>query len=86
MKIKGIDTQPLSAVEEDLMVKMVSAECGKGLCARLASMGLRVGTRFRVIRSSGPGPLVVAIGHARLGLGRSLAHKIKVRADAGISE
>ncbi|MCD6405625.1 MAG: ferrous iron transport protein A [Planctomycetes bacterium] len=71
-------TMPLSLVTERTAVRMVSANCGRGLRARLTSMGLRPGAEFTVIRSNGPGPLVVAMGHSRLGLGRGIAHKIMV--------
>jgi ferrous iron transport protein A len=73
--------KPLSRVAEDSTVRIVSADCGRGLCARLASMGLRPGARLRVVKSVGPGPLVVAIGQSRLGLGRGVADKILVASE-----
>ncbi len=68
----------LAAAREGANVRMVSADCGRGLCARLASMGMRPGMTLRVIKSAPPGPLVVAVGNARIGIGRGMAFKIMV--------
>ena len=75
------NVQPLSTVRADSTVQMVSVNCGRGLCARLASMGLRPGTCFKVLKSSPPGPLMIAVGHSRLGLGRGIAQRIMVSTD-----
>ena len=72
------DLTPLATVREGAMVRMVSADCGRGLCARLASMGLRPGIRLTVVKSAPPGPLVVAVGNSRIGIGRGMAFKIMV--------
>lgn len=72
------ELMPLAAVKEQSTVRMVSADCGRGLCARLASMGLRPGTKLTVLKSAPPGPLVVAVGNSRIGIGRGMAFKIMV--------
>ena len=71
----------LSQVVEQSVVRVVGTQCGRGMSARLASMGLRPGVLLKVLKSAGPGPLVVAVGHSRLGLGRGIAHKIVVEAE-----
>jgi Fur family ferric uptake transcriptional regulator len=45
---------------------------------RLAGMGLKRGTEVEVIKSGGPGPLIVASQETRIALGSSMAKKILV--------
>jgi len=79
-EIDHVETEltPLASVREGSMVRMVRADCGRGLCARLASMGMRPGSTLTVIKSAPPGPLVVAVGNSRIGIGRGMAFKIMV--------
>jgi len=51
---------------------------GRGLRQRLTEMGVARGTRLRVVRNDGYGPLIMAIGEARLVIGRGMALKIMV--------
>ncbi len=69
---------PLSLAQEGATLRIVSFDCGRGLCARLRSMGLRTGVEFKLLKCAGPGPLVVAVGNGRLALGRGMADKIAV--------
>jgi len=79
-----VELTPLATVREGSRVRMVSADCGRGLCARLASMGLRPGTRMTVLKSAPPGPLVVALGNSRIGIGRGMAFKIMVAPESEV--
>jgi len=69
---------PLSNVKANTPVRIVRAEGGRGLLSRLAAMGLRPGVRVTVLNTGGPGPLVVAAGNLRFGIGRGMAARILV--------
>ncbi len=51
---------------------------GRGLMKRLIDMGLTRGTKIRVLKSSGPGPMLIEVRGSRLALGRGVAMKIYV--------
>ena len=57
---------------------MRRVEAGRGLRARLASMGLTPGVTMSVISNDGRGAFVVGLGDCRLVLGRGMAQKIVV--------
>ena len=52
---------------------------GRNLMKRLIDMGLTQGTRIHVLKSSGPGPMLIEVRGSRLALGRGIAMKIMVR-------
>jgi Fe2+ transport system protein FeoA len=45
---------------------------------RLTSMGLNQGARVEIIKSSGPGPVIVVSRQTRIALGHGLANQILV--------
>ncbi|MFP3870765.1 MAG: transcriptional repressor, partial [Syntrophobacteria bacterium] len=51
---------------------------GRQVQQRLAEMGLVPGTAVEVIKSSGPGPIIVTFRGSRIALGHGLSHKILV--------
>ena len=51
---------------------------GRGLMKRLMEMGLTRGTKIRVLKSSGPGPMLIEVRGSRLALGKGIAMKIIV--------
>ena len=61
---------------------------GREFQSRLVSMGLKVGSRIRVIRSGngGNGPTLVALGETRLAIGRGMADKIRVVLSPDVDE
>ena len=59
-------------------VRIVEFRGGKGMERRLTNMGLKRGAEVEVIKSSGPGPLIVASGETRIALGFGMAKKIIV--------
>jgi Fe2+ transport system protein FeoA len=63
---------------------VVGLEGGREFRNRLVSMGMVMGCTLRVIRpGNGSGhPVLVALGHARLAIGRAVAEKVLVRPDA----
>ncbi|HEO70121.1 MAG TPA: ferrous iron transport protein A [Candidatus Hydrogenedentes bacterium] len=69
---------PLAMVEVGRRVRIVAIDAGRGLQARLATLGLVPGTEIAVMQNSGWGPFVVAVKESRLMLGRGMAQKIMV--------
>ncbi len=68
----------LSEVPAGETVRMGHAHGGKALQERLAAMGLVPGVAVTVLRSSGGGPVSLAIKDTRLALGRRMASKVDV--------
>jgi ferrous iron transport protein A len=59
--------------------ELLGFDGGGGLRERINSMGLNSGAILRVIANSGHGPVGIEVKQARLGIGRGMAQKIKVR-------
>ena len=59
-------------------VKLTSVKGGHQFRARLAAMGLIVGSELKVIRTDPKGPCILALKHSRIVLGRGAAHKVEV--------
>ena len=70
---------PLSLALPGKEVILVAIHGGRGLRARLNSMGLNEGMKLKVLHSHGHGPCVVQAGGTRLILGHGMAHKIFVK-------
>ena len=61
-------------------LESVSVLGGRGIRARLADMGLGIGSEVRLISvGRGGGPVLVTIGESRLAIGHGMAGKIMVR-------
>ena len=69
---------PLAMASPGEHVRIVGFRGGKGMERRLRSMGLNQGADVEVIKSSGPGALIVASGETRIALGFGMAKKILV--------
>jgi ferrous iron transport protein A len=70
---------PLSMVENGREVEVLDIRGGFGLCQRLSRMGIYPGTRIRILNNGRPGPVIIAVGEKRFGLGFGMAHRIFVR-------
>ena len=70
---------PLAFLGEGEGGTVVEIRAGRGLTRRLLAMGIAPGMRIRVLKSSGPGPIVIEIGQTRIALGRGAAMKVIVR-------
>ena len=70
---------PLSMVENGREVEVLDIRGGFGLCQRLSRMGIYPGTRIKILNNGCPGPVIIAVGEKRLGLGFGMAHRIFVR-------
>ena len=69
---------PLSLIDSGRKARLHAICAGRGLTARLASMGLVPGVEVEVVNSSAKGPFVVSVKGARLILGRGMVSKILV--------
>jgi Fur family ferric uptake transcriptional regulator len=69
---------PLAMASPGERVRIVGFRGGKGMARRLTSMGLNQGADVEVIKSSGPGPVIVAARESRIALGFGMAKKILV--------
>ena len=70
---------PLAFLGEDEVGTVVEIRAGRGLTRRLLAMGLAPGMRIRVLKSSGPGPIMIEVGQTRIALGKGVAMKVIVR-------
>ena len=52
---------------------------GHGLRRRLTSMGMHAGAEVTMVDGSGSGgPVIIAVGESRFGIGRGMAHHVIV--------
>lgn len=58
---------------------LVSLDAGQQLREKIASMGLNSGVKFTIIANSGHGPVGLEVRQTRLGIGRGMALKIRVK-------
>jgi len=70
---------PLSMARSKRELLVIAIEGGWGLRRRLAEMGLREGSKCRLIHSDTPGPRVLLIGNTRLAIGYGMCQKVLVQ-------
>lgn len=70
--------RPLAYMPDGSEGTIVKIIAGRGLTRRLYEMGFVPGEKVKVIRSSGPGPVLVLIKDSRMAIGRGVAMKIIV--------
>ena len=56
---------------------LLSSDAPEGSRARLASLGLRVGTRFSLLQKTAGGGRVVLVGGSRIALGSALLRQLR---------
>ena len=66
------------AVVERLYV-VVSFEAGRNLQQKIFSMGLNFGAQLKILSNSGHGPVELQVRQTRLGIGRGMSRKIRVK-------
>jgi Fe2+ transport system protein FeoA len=69
---------PLSMVTAGRSVVLRRIRAGRGLCSRLAAMGLIPGTEVHVHRNDRNGHVVLGVAGSRVMLGRGMAQKMCV--------
>ncbi len=71
-------TIPLTMATPGERVRIVGFLGARAMGRRLTSMGLNVGAEVEVIKSSGPGPLIVVSRETRVALGYGMAKQILI--------
>jgi len=69
----------LSGTRAGKMYILVGFDGGQRLREKIYSMGLNSGATFKIISNPGYGPVGLEVRQTRLGIGRGMAAKIKVR-------
>lgn len=69
---------PLTDVSPGERVRVMGHLGGRQMAHRAAEMGLLKGQVVKVIKSEGPGPVVLAVMGSRVAVGRSMAAKVQV--------
>ena len=72
------EIKPLSMVRTGEKAKLITIEGGRGICSRLASMGLVSDVEISVVSNNHPGPFIINVKGSKVMLGRGMAHKIMV--------
>ena len=57
---------------------LCSISGGRGIRAKLYSLGLIPGTRFKILSRNGVGPVMISVRGSRLAIGRGMAEKLNV--------
>lgn len=58
---------------------VVDFDAGRSLQQRIFSMGLNSGARFTILSNSGRGPVELLVRQTKLGIGRGMSRKIRVK-------
>ena len=69
----------LSEAETGHTFTLIGLVGGRCMRERISAIGLNSGVIFKVISNSGHGPVGVEVRGARIGIGRGMADKIRVR-------
>ena len=73
------DVTTLSSAEVGKEYVLVGFDGGQAFREKIYSMGLNSGAHFKIIANSGHGPVGVEVRQTRLGIGRGMAERIRVR-------
>jgi len=69
----------LSTAVSGKIYTIVGLSCGCSLNERISAMGLNSGAHFTIVSNSGHGPVGLEVKGTRLGIGRGMAQKIRVK-------
>ena len=75
----GNGTLTLSHAEVGRIYVLEGLDGGAAFREKICSMGLNTGAQFRIIANSGHGPVGLEVRQTRLGIGRGMAEKIRIR-------
>jgi ferrous iron transport protein A len=78
MSKESVSAFPLALAQEGERVRVVRLQRGERMARRLADMGLALGSEAVMLRGSGEGPVLVAVGDARIAIGRGMASRVMV--------
>ncbi len=77
---------PLTYVKNGEIVEVIKLTGGKYFVDKLTNIGIYPGTKLRIVSDGEYGPMIIAVGETRIGLGRGMAQKILVRLAESTSE
>lgn len=77
-KSAGGPMQALTALRAGARARVKELAGGESFRGRAMSMGLIPGCEVQVVRGGGFGPVVVAVGGARLAVGHGMARRVMV--------
>ena len=69
---------PLGMAQEGERVRVVRFAHGERMARRLSELGLYLGTEAVMLKRGGEGPVLVAVGDARLVIGSGMANRVLV--------
>ncbi|MBU0756765.1 MAG: ferrous iron transport protein A [Nanoarchaeota archaeon] len=73
--------KPIAEIKEGGECTIDCVECGKNLMSRMSCLGLLNGTKLRVLKNKGKGPILVKVLNSKMAIGRGQAEKILVSED-----
>jgi len=68
--------QALSQFSANEKIKISNVFCGREFSRRLCDLGLFEGTKIKIVKNDGFGPLIVQIFNSQIALGRGETEKI----------
>jgi Fe2+ transport system protein FeoA len=83
--VKSVETAaddhlvPLGGLRPGEMGAIVALAGGRAFVARCLAMGCTPGTRVRVERNTGRGPMIIVVRGTRLALGRGESMRLRVK-------
>ena len=57
---------PLAFAREGSTVRVVEVKAGKGRTRRLAELGIHPGSEVKIVKTSGPGPVILEVSQANV--------------------
>jgi ferrous iron transport protein A len=73
-------SKTLDALPTGSSAQIINHTGGRHISARLASIGLTIGSEVQIIQNYRHGPIIISVRGVRLALGRGEANKIGVKA------
>ncbi len=69
---------PLTDLAPDISARVMTVQGGRGIAARLASMGIYPGSIVTLKCGGSIGPVIIQVRGSRIAIGRGMAHRILV--------
>lgn len=76
----------LSEVKKGEEFRVIEIKGGRGFHSRMASLGLTMGSKVKVLHNYGRGPIIILVRDTRIALGRGEAEKIMVEKEDGTKD
>jgi Fe2+ transport system protein FeoA len=76
--MQAMTLKSLASVNKDFCANVRLIEGGRGIKARLSSMGIIPGVVVEILANTGQGPIIAKVMGTQLALGRAMASKIYI--------